>query len=158
MAIETFEKTLAEHPFFQGMEPAHVATLVGCAANVTFDQGEFLFRVGQAADHFFVLRHGRVSVEILPPGRQPISIETAVEGDVLGWSWLFPPYKWHFDARATSFVRALALDGACLRKKCEADSKLGYALMQRFAGVVVQRLEVTQLQLLDLYGDTPKRA
>jgi CRP-like cAMP-binding protein len=153
VAIESFEEILAEHPFFAEMEREHVAALVGCAANVTFDAGRFLFRSGQPADHFYVVRQGRVSVEILAPGRGEIAIETASEGDVLGWSWLFPPYKWHFDARATSFVRALALDGACLRKQCQQDKALGFELMQRFAAVVVQRLETTQMQLMDLYHD-----
>jgi hypothetical protein len=72
---------------------------------------------------------------------------------VLGWSWLFPPYKWHFDARSGTFVRALALDGECLRGKCEKDPELGRRVLERFAQVVVQRLESTQLQLLDVYGD-----
>jgi CRP-like cAMP-binding protein len=86
-----------------------------------------------------------------------VTIETVGEGEVLGWSWLFPPYKWHFDARASTFVRALALDGACLRGKCETDPELGRRVLERFAQVVVQRLEATQLQLMDLYGDAARR-
>ncbi len=155
MAIESFEKILGEHPFFRDLTPPHLATLVGCASNVTFDQGSFLFREGEAADRFYVLRFGRVAVETFAPTRGPLPIETVDAGEVLGWSWLFPPYKWHFDARATMLVRALALDGACLRTKCEQDPVLGFELMRRFASVVVQRLEATQLQLLDLYVNQP---
>lgn len=153
MAIETFERILSEHPFFQGLPPPQLATLVGCASNVTFDAGQFIFKAGEPANQFYVVRHGRAAVQITAPGHEPVTIETVTEGEVLGWSWLFPPYKWHFDARAGTFVRALALDGACLRGKCEKDPELGRRVLERFAQVVVQRLEATQLQLLDVYGD-----
>jgi CRP/FNR family transcriptional regulator, cyclic AMP receptor protein len=152
LAIESFERILSDHPFFQGLEPAQLATLVGCASNVTFDAGGFIFRAGEPAERFFMVRHGTVAVEIYAPGRGPVTIETVSGGEVLGWSWLFSPYRWHFDARATTLVRALALDGACLRGKCERDATLGYLMMRRFASVMVARLEATQLQLLDLYG------
>ncbi len=78
--------------------------------------------------------------------------QTVAEGDVLGWSWLFPPYRWVFDAQALELTRALVFDGTCLRGKCEDDHNLGYELMKRFAHVVVQRLQATRLQLLDVYG------
>ena len=151
--IETFERTLASHPFFADLAPPHLETIVGCAANVTYDAGQFIFREGAPADQFYVLRHGKVAVEIGEPGRGVVTIETLEAGEVLGWSWLFPPYTTHFDARAVTFVRALALDGACLRSKCERDATLGYDLAMRFARVLMQRLEATRLQLLDLYGN-----
>jgi CRP/FNR family cyclic AMP-dependent transcriptional regulator len=151
--IETLERTLGEHPFFTGLDPAHLATVVGCASNVKFEAGEFIFHDGDPANHFYVLRQGKVSVEIFAPGRGPIMIDTLEEGNVLGFSWLFPPYRSHFDNRAVTFVRALALDGKCLREKSERDPGLGFALMKRFAEVMMQRLEATQVQLLDLYGD-----
>jgi CRP/FNR family cyclic AMP-dependent transcriptional regulator len=155
MAVETFERVLGEHPFFKGLEERHLATLVGCAANVVFEDGEHIFREGQTAEQFFVVRRGTVAVEIVAPECGAITIETVGEGEVLGWSWLFPPYRWHFSARAVGLVRALALDGVCLRGKCEKDAALGYKLMERFAQVVVQRLEATQLQLMDVYGSRP---
>jgi CRP-like cAMP-binding protein len=153
MTIETFEKTLGAHPFFKDLGGEHLQTLVGCTTNVRFDAGDFIFREGQAADRFYVVRHGTVAVEIFVPGRGPVTIETVEAGEVLGWSWLFPPYKARFEARALTLVRALALDGACLRAKCERDPALGYELMRRFAPVLIQRLESTRMQLLDLYGD-----
>jgi CRP-like cAMP-binding protein len=85
------------------------------------------------------------------PGQGRITIETIASGDVLGWSWLFPPYRWHFDAQALELTRAIAFDGACLRAKCDDDHDLGYAL-QRFARIMMQRLQATRLQLLDVYG------
>jgi CRP-like cAMP-binding protein len=153
MAIEDLGKILSEHPFFKDLAPEHLATLVGCVANTKFEAGEFVFREGAPADHFYVLRHGRVAVEVFVPGRGAVSVETLEADDVLGWSWLFPPYTAHFDARALTLVRALQLDGACLRAKCEKDPALGYALLRRFAPVLIQRLDATRTQLLDLYGD-----
>ena len=155
MTIESFEKTLGSHPFFADLAPPHLATVVSCAANVTFEAGEFLLREGAPADRFYVLRHGKIAVESFVPGRGAVTIETLEAGDVLGWSWLFPPYMAHFDARAMTFVRALSLDGACLRGKCDTDAGLGYDLTRRFAQVQMQRLEATRMQLLDLYGSRP---
>jgi CRP/FNR family cyclic AMP-dependent transcriptional regulator len=152
LTISDFTHALAEHPFFAGMAPDHVAILTGCAANVTFAPGEMLFREGDPADRFYVVRFGRVSLETHAPTRGPLTVETVDAGEVLGWSWLFPPYRWHFDARAQTVVRALALDGVCLREKCERDPAMGYEVMRRFAQVAISRLEATQLQLTDLYG------
>ncbi len=95
---------------------------------------------------------GRVALEVNVPGRGPFQLESCGEGGVLGWSWLFPPYKWHFDARAVGLVGALAFDGACLRGKCEGDHDLGYELHRRFEAVLIDRLQATRLRLLDLYG------
>ena len=153
MTIHTFETILGEHPFFKALSGPHLDTVVGCVANVVFQPGEFIFREGQAADHFFVVREGKVAVEVFVPNKGPVTIETIEGGEVLGWSWLFAPYTARFDARALNAVRALALDGACLRTKCEEDPGLGYQLLRRFTAVVVSRLEATRMQLLDLYGN-----
>ena len=98
------------------------------------------------------LRRGRVAIEVYSPGRGPIVIETLNPGAVIGWSWLVPPYRWHFDARAVDAVGAVAVDGACLRDKAEADPALGYELMKRVTAVLLERLQMTRLRLLDLYG------
>ena len=100
MTIHTFEKILAEHPFFKDLSAPHLDTVVGCVANVVFQPGEFIFREGQAADRFFVVREGKVAVEVFVPNKGPVTIETIEGGEMLGWSWLFPPYKARFDARA----------------------------------------------------------
>ena len=150
--MQTLETILAQHPFFKDLEPRYLQLVVGCATNVRFKMGEFLFREGEDANQFYLLRHGKVALQVFIPQRGPITIETIEAGEVLGWSWLFPPYRWHFDALALELVRAIAFDGQCLRGKCEEDHDLGYALMQRFAQVMAQRLQATRLQLLDLYG------
>jgi CRP/FNR family cyclic AMP-dependent transcriptional regulator len=155
MQAQGFEGILSEHPFFRDLATEQLATVAGCASNEVYPAGAFLCREGQPANHFYVPRFGRVAVEIATPTGGTMTVETVEAGEVLGWSWLFPPYKWHFDARAITLVRALALDGACLRKKCEDDPALGFELMKRFAQVAVRRLEATQLQLLDLYVSKP---
>ena len=155
--METLERLLAEHDLFRGLDDRYVTLLTGCAANVRFDDGAFLLREGEPADRFFVLREGRVALEIRAPGRGPIVIQTLGHDDVLGYSWLFPPFRWRFDARAIEPTRALALDGQCLRGKCDEDPVLGYELMKRFAGIALQRLQATRLQLLDVYGHVGAR-
>ena len=146
------EPLLAAHPFFTDLEPRFLQVVAGCVANRRFPAGAFLGREGEAANQFYLLRHGKVALQISVPERGPVTIETMEAGEVCGWSCLFPPYRWHFDVQALELTRVLVFDGQCLRAKCEADHDLGYALMQRFAQVVVQRLQATRLQLLDLYG------
>ncbi len=97
-------------------------------------------------------------MEIHLPQGGSLVLDTIGPGEVLGWSWLFPPYRWHFDARAVDDVRAIALDGACLRGKCEQDPQLGFELVRRFAQLVLDRLQSTRLRLVDLYGETTGRA
>jgi CRP/FNR family cyclic AMP-dependent transcriptional regulator len=152
MAMETLERTLREHPFFKDLEVPHLRLLAECASNVRFDAGEVIFREGERANTFYLIRHGKVAVETFTPDRGPIIIQTLGEGDLLGWSWLIAPYRWRFNARAVELTRAIALDGECLRGKCEDDYSLGYELMKRIAHVIEHRLQATRLQLLDVYG------
>jgi CRP-like cAMP-binding protein len=152
--METLEPIISQHPFFAGLDKAHLELVVGCASNVRFDPGTVIFREGEEADRFFILRSGLVAVEVNVPGRGPVRIQTLGDGDVLGWSWLFPPFKWHFGAQAVELTRAIALDGQCLRTKCENDHSLGYRLLLKFAGVMEDRLAAMRMQLLDLYRES----
>jgi CRP/FNR family cyclic AMP-dependent transcriptional regulator len=151
--METIDAILQEAPVFHGLDRGALEVVAGCATNVRFLEGEVLFREGDSADAFYLVRHGSIALEAFVPTRGPVTIETIEPGEVIGWSWLFPPYRWHFDAKALTLVRATAFDGACLRGKCEADSTLGYDLMSRFAQVLIERLQWTRLRLLDVYGD-----
>jgi len=151
MTVENLERMLTEHPFFKGLDKRCLQLLVGCASNVRFNAGEIIFREGEAADQFYLIRHGKVAVEMFAPNRGTIIIQTLGEGDLLGWSWLIEPYRWRFEARAVELTRAIALDGACLRGKGEEDHELGYELMRRIAHVIEHRLQATRLQLLDVY-------
>ena len=152
MAVQSVETILRDLPFFRGMKPEHIAELAGCASNVTFRESEKIFRQGERADAIYVLRDGRVAVEVEVAGAGEVTVQTLDQDDVLGWSWLIPPYVWNFGARAVEPVHALALDARCLRGKCEADPDLGYALLKRFSEVIVDRLRATRLQLMDIYA------
>ena len=141
-----------EHPFFVAL-PAEVVDLIaGCGANVVFAAGSYVFREGRPADRFFVIRHGRVSLETFLPGRGPRVFQTLGPGEVVGASWLVEPHVWSWDARTLERVRAIAFDAVCLRDKCEADPVAGYALMKRFVPLLVARLQEARMQALDLYG------
>ncbi len=150
--MEIVDRILEEHPFFKGMQQAYRQAISACASNVRFHAGQYIFREGESADKFYLLRQGCVALEVFVPGRGPISVETIKEGEILGWSWLIPPYKWSFDARALQLTQAIALDGRCLRTKCEEDHGLGYELLKRFAEVIAHRLKATRFQILDIYG------
>ena len=151
--METIETLLQDVPIFQGLSPEALELLSGCASNTRFADDDVLFREGDDANTFYVIRHGRVALETFVPARGPVTIETIDPGEVIGWSWLFAPYRWHFDARALTVVRATVFDGVCLREKCESDPALGYTLMGRFAQVLIDRLQSTRVRLLDVYGN-----
>lgn len=143
---------LSEHPFLKSLDPRHIIFIEGCASNKQFNEGQFIFHEGEEASCFYIIRHGKVAIQLYAPGRGPITIQTIGDGDVLGWSWLIPPHRWRFDAQAIEASDVIVLDGKCLRSKCEQDHDLGYELLKRFAGVITSRLESTRLQLLDVYG------
>ena len=151
MENQTLEGYLRAHPFLVGLAEEYIALLAGCARNARFDAGAPIVRQGAEASEFILIRHGSVTIQT--PARQggAVVIQNLSEGDVLGWSWLFPPYQWRFDAYATSVTRTLALDATCLRRKCESDSRFGYDLLKRFSAVMTQRLEASRRQLVDLY-------
>lgn len=149
----TLEGALAEHPFFSGLDAGYLQLAVGCAANVRFNAGESVCRQGDEADHFYLIRAGKVALEIPVPGRGTVTIQTLGDGEILGWSWLIPPYRWRFDARAVETTRAIAFDGRCLRSKCEEDPQLGYELLKRVVARFGERLDATRFQLLDVYAD-----
>jgi CRP/FNR family cyclic AMP-dependent transcriptional regulator len=150
--MKKLEELLVDHPVFKGLEPEYIRVIAGCASNVVFQAGEQIFKEGDDANYFYVIRRGKVALEVFAPRRGPIYVLSVEDGDVVGWSWLFPPYKWHFDARAMELTRAAAFDAKCLRDKFESDPKLGYELMKRFAHVMLDRVNVSRLQLLDMYG------
>lgn len=151
--MENLEAILAEHPFFRGLKEDYLNLIVGCASNVRFDAGKYILREGEDANQFYLIRFGKVSLELVTPNKGPVIIETLDQGDILGWSWLIPPYTWHFDARALELTRAIALDGKCLRTKVDGDHELGYLVMKRFSELMVQRFQSTRLQLLDMYAN-----
>jgi CRP-like cAMP-binding protein len=151
MNVEDLSRALRAQKFFDELSADQVGTLVGCARNARFHPGEYLLREGDPASVFYLVREGRVALEVQIPGRPPLQVESVVPGDVVGTSWMFPPARVHVDVRAQDSVLALAFDGACLRGKMEADPALGYAIAKRLLALTVQRLDRVRLQRLDVY-------
>lgn len=150
--MKSLESILAHHPFFENLEAKYLALVTGCASNVRFEAGEFIYRQDEEANSFYIIREGKVALEVCPPEKNPITVQTISDGEVLGWAWLVPPYHWQFDAQAVELTRAIVLDGKCLRTKCGEDHTLGYELLSRLLPVIGQTMEATRLQLLDIYG------
>jgi len=143
---------LAAHPFCIDLPDPVVLAVAPLVTRLDADGGQVLGREGDPAGTFYLLTEGRVALQVQSSGRPPAVLETLGAGEVVGWSWLIPPYRWHFDAVAIEPVGALAVDGARLRAEMDADPVLGYALTARFIPVIVDRLQSTRLRLLDLYG------
>ena len=158
MEVHDLKGILSEHPFLEGLKPEHLDLIVGCAGNRRLGPGEYAAREGDPADEFFLVREGQLALEIFTPQVGARRMLTIHEGDVVGWSWLVEPHIWKFDARAVSAVRMIAIDGKCLRGKCEQDFELGYRLFQRVARLIEDRLNATRLQLLDLYQQEGAKA
>ncbi len=150
--IKSIADLLAAHPLFKGLDPEITDLLEGCAKNVHFQAGDYLFKVDEPAETFYLLRAGDVAMELRMPGRGRLIVETVHPGHVVGASWILPPYRWRFDARAVGTVRTTSIDATCLRDKCDADPSLGYQVMQRFLPIIAERLQNTRMRLLDLYA------
>ena len=151
--MRTIDELITDSPTFAGLEPAHLEFIAGCGRNEHIAAGTMLMREGELADRFWLIRRGMVALELYVPGREQLVIETLEPGDVVGWSWLFHPYRWALDGRAQGECHLITFDGVCLRNKCDVDHDLGFALMSRFAADMVGRLQATRLQLADVHGN-----
>jgi CRP/FNR family transcriptional regulator, cyclic AMP receptor protein len=147
-AVKTVQSVIAEHPFLRGLKPAHLAVLAENSMRMHYETGALIFREGDPANRFYLIERGKVSLESSRREEPVVPIQTIGPGDVLGWSWLYPPYYWHFDARAVEPTTAIFFYGTRLREQCEEDHDLGYELMKRMTQVVIQRLQATRKQLL----------
>ncbi len=148
--MENLKRFLLEHAFFEGIEPHLLDIIVGCASNAMFKKGEVILREGDEANAFYVIRSGKVGIEIPYPGHGSMLIQTLGEGEVFGWEWLIPPHRWYLGARALEDAKVLVFNGACLREKCEENKDMGYEMMRRFSRIITQRLHSARKQILDL--------
>ncbi len=144
---------LSDYSVFASLSAEAIAEVADCAKEVRFGEHEQIFTAGHDADHFYLIEQGRVAISIEPPNRAPVTISTLGPGHVLGVSWMLPPYRLTFDAKALTPTEAVLIDAVKLREKCDNNSDLGYALYARFAGLVRDRLVAARLRLLDLYGN-----
>lgn len=146
---------IEKHSFFEGLSKEQIEFIAGCGKNIVFEEGKIIAKPGEPADDFYLIREGRVALTIAVPPRKPFLFQTLGASDLVGLSWLIPPYLWTVGAQAVSLTKAIAIDGACLRKKCESDPSLGYKLMQHLVKILVLREDACRLHLLDVYGDHP---
>ncbi len=145
----TMHEAITKFAFFDGMQPAHLAVLSEGAKAVQFKAGDELFRETDPAGQFYLIESGKIALEAHEPANRTTLVQTLGAGDVLGWSWLFPPFIWHFQARAIEPTTMIALNGAHLLVSAERDHDFGYELMKRVAQVVIHRLQATRKQLLE---------
>ncbi len=154
--MENLERIVKAHPFAAGLSPEHLSVLACCARNVRRQPGEFLLKEGSDAGRFYLVRKGRLALEVHVPGRGAIQVESVGPGGVVGFSWLFPEHRWTLDARAIDTLIALEFDATCLLPKMEADPALGYALTKPLLKELYQRLCQVRLGRLDVYGPGSK--
>jgi len=154
MSKTELHSLISSQPFLKALSPKHISLLEECAHIAEFNQGDYLARAETPANAFYVILKGQIAIELAIAGKGALIIQTLLPNELFGWSWIFPPFQWQFDGRATQPVKALVFNGACLRAKCDADPELGYTLMKLFAQLMTNRLKATRLQLLDIYGST----
>jgi CRP-like cAMP-binding protein len=153
--MEALILALSDHPFLRELQPDQVENIAACAREVAFPAGAVIFREGRPASSLYLLRSGRVALEINVPPRGAVRVETLAGGDILGLSWLFAPYRWQTDAHAVEPVIAIAIDAPCLRAKLDEDPALGHAVTRSLAHKLYERLERVRLQRLDVYKAEP---
>lgn len=141
---------LKAHPFFKGFNTADLVFLSNCAQNKIFQTGEIIAKENAPANEFYLITHGQVAI-ITPTYRQEQVLETIGQGDIFGWSWLFPPHKWMYEAKALTTTHVISLNGKCLRDKLEENPALGYKVLKQFSQMMINRLNATRLLLLDVY-------
>lgn len=154
--MKTIDESIMKYAFFDGMRPEHLALLAEGAKAGRFKGGELLFREGEPANQFYLIESGKILLEAHEPANATTSVQTLSAGDVLGWSWLFPPFVWHFQARAVEPSSVIILNGAHLLISAERDHDFGYELMKRVAQVVIRRLQATRKQLLEQQNEVTR--
>jgi CRP/FNR family cyclic AMP-dependent transcriptional regulator len=149
--VEILEQTIASHPFWKGLNPSYLRLLQEVAISERFEPGQPIFLEGQPADRFCLVQTGQVRLDAFVLGRGTVTIQTLSAGAVLGWSWLYPPHRWHFSAHANEVTELIIFDAKFLRDESESNHDFGYELFRRISSVVVERLQETRLLLTDFY-------
>jgi len=152
---DSLRAQVAAHPFFIGMSEHHLRLLTDCAMKIRFEAGQTIFREGESANRFYLIEQGEIALHSAAREPEPIVIDTVRAGDLLGWSWLFPPHVWHFGARAVQPTSAIFFYGTILREYCEKDHTLGYELFRRMSEVMTRRLQSAHTRLLASYSKRP---
>ncbi|MCP5420104.1 MAG: cyclic nucleotide-binding domain-containing protein [Gammaproteobacteria bacterium] len=148
MTQPPLEEYLASQPFFSGLSLEFLAFLARCCRERKIEAGEVLFRQGDKAQHFFLIRDGSIAIEVPALTGPTLSVQTLGPSQILGWSWLIAPYRWSFQSRVEAPTVLLEFDGDAILTECEADPAFGYALCKRFAALMSERLEVARQRMM----------
>lgn len=149
--MKTLAAHVAEQPFFKGLSPQYFIALNQCAEIQHLRAHERMFEKGHEADRFYLVTDGEIAVETpFIPGEGVVSVQTLGQGEALGWSWLFPPYEWHFGARAATAATVIAFDANALRRACHENTAFGYEMAMRVGQMLANRLQNTRARLLNL--------
>ncbi len=152
MTRESVEHLLSEHRFFSGMKPDFIAFLARHAKERHIEQDEILFRHDDPAHHFYLIRKGRISLEIPAITGPTLDVQHLGEGQILGWSWLIPPYAWNFNARAEAPSEVIEFNGQAVLDRCDKDVDFGYALLKRFSSLMSERLDAARRKMMDQWN------
>ena len=150
--MDTIQKMLLSHPISGGFTVEQVDQIAKFTTYLEFHRDEYVFRQGERAEHFFLILNGSVQVELFSGPSGPVSLQKVGEGDVLGWSWLVPPYRWRFDARVLTPLKTLKVDAKNLKILMEQNPQVGYAVLKRFIQLIGDRLESERFKLIELYA------
>jgi CRP-like cAMP-binding protein len=150
--MDALKQLLTNHTDFKDLNPDNINYLCGSARKATFPAHSFIFKTGEPAEEFYIIKSGKVALEVYSPPKGPLTILTLKSNDILGWSWLYPPYAWHFEARAANDTTVYAFDAIKIRQECRKDFEFGYCFTNCFGKVMMRRLGATRLQLLDVFG------
>jgi CRP/FNR family transcriptional regulator, cyclic AMP receptor protein len=153
-ANDTLADYLSKHPVLQGLDARQIALVICYATAVDYKPGQRIFQRDFDAHEFFIVRSGKIAIEVPSIDGEPLQIQTVSDGSLLGWSWFIPPYRWSFDARAVVPTSVISIDGDKLRAACDNDAKLGYALMKRFALLMAERLNAARIAAMRHYADS----
>lgn len=154
--MESIKSMLTEHPFFKDFAVDHVKKIIDITSEIRFNPGQYIFRDGEDANTFYLICQGIISLEVYVPNRGPVTLGRLEAGDVLGWSWLYTPHRWHFDARALEAAQMLVLNGKVLRKMIEEDHEFGFQMMKKISLVIEDRLQATRVKLMEVYDIYPE--
>jgi len=151
--MDELERAIANAPAFFGLDAEQLRFVAGCAQREQVSAGTWMTREGHPAERFFLIEQGAVALQVYSSAHGELVVGTLHDREMLGWSWLFAPYRWRIDSRAVVATAVIAFDGIRLRDACESNTRLGYRLIANFAAIAIDRLQDTRLQLLDVYAN-----
>lgn len=151
--MSDFKDIIKKNNFFKDLREDYIDLLSGCCFYLSSQPNQIIKHEGDDAENFYLIREGKIAIQIHSPEYGPITLQTLAVNDVVGWSWLFSDYKWHFDIVSLDITRLIGINGKCLREKCEKNHDLGYELIKKFSKLIIDRLQATTIQLLDVYKD-----